>query len=242
MGAKMKERKSFLLHHDSLAVLDKLTDEQAGKLFKAIAAIQNGKELELDLITEVALSPFIAQFERDREKYETICKRRAESGRRGQQAKQAKAESEKAKQANAKFAKTEKAKQADSDSDSESDSDSDSDSDLYIHKEKNKKIDIKKLNYSSWPISDLTEEVFDDWVELRKKHKAPITQNVIDRLGKALYECVDAGFTVNDCLGEAIERGWRTIKLEWMLNAKNVPRQSQLSQFKNKTRRYLERK
>jgi len=29
-------KKSFILHHDTLNVLDELTDEQAGKLFKAI--------------------------------------------------------------------------------------------------------------------------------------------------------------------------------------------------------------
>ena len=41
-------RKSFILHNDSLNVLDILTDEQAGKLFKAIKNYQNGVKQELD--------------------------------------------------------------------------------------------------------------------------------------------------------------------------------------------------
>jgi hypothetical protein len=32
----INSRKSFIIHKDSLDILDKLSDEQAGKLFKAI--------------------------------------------------------------------------------------------------------------------------------------------------------------------------------------------------------------
>jgi len=43
----MKESKSFILHKDSLDILNELTDEQAGQLFKAIWLYQNGEQIEL---------------------------------------------------------------------------------------------------------------------------------------------------------------------------------------------------
>lgn len=79
----MSTRKSFVLHKDSLQVLDDLSDEQAGKLFKAIKAIQLSEEFELDAITKIALSPFKAQFARDNEKYERIVERNKNNGLKG---------------------------------------------------------------------------------------------------------------------------------------------------------------
>ena len=62
--------KSFLLHKDSLLILDKLTDAQAGKLFKAIKTFQlTGKIAKLDFALEIAFSPFLNQFSRDKESY-----------------------------------------------------------------------------------------------------------------------------------------------------------------------------
>lgn len=70
-----KTRKSFIVHHDSLNVLDDLTDEQAGLLFKAIKAYQLNDDIELDALTKVAMSPFKNQFDRDAEKYEKLCEK-----------------------------------------------------------------------------------------------------------------------------------------------------------------------
>tara|TARA_R110000764_G_scaffold132941_2_gene220843 strand:- start:720 stop:1349 length:630 start_codon:yes stop_codon:yes gene_type:complete len=70
-----KQRKSFIVHFDSLNVLDDLTNEQAGLLFKAIKGYQLGDDLELDALTKVAFSPFKNQFARDAEKYENLCEK-----------------------------------------------------------------------------------------------------------------------------------------------------------------------
>ena len=70
-----KKRKSFILHYDSLNVLDDLSDEQAGLLFKAIKAYHFDDELTLDTLTNIAMSPFRNQFERDAEKYEKLCEK-----------------------------------------------------------------------------------------------------------------------------------------------------------------------
>jgi len=70
-----KKRKSFIVHHDSLNVLDDLTDDQAGLLFKAIKAYHLGNDIKLDSLTNIAMSPFRNQFERDAEKYEKLCEK-----------------------------------------------------------------------------------------------------------------------------------------------------------------------
>jgi len=62
-------RKSFLLHFDSLGILDQLTDEQCGKLFLACRDFNLGEELKLDATLELVFFPFKAQFIRDKEKY-----------------------------------------------------------------------------------------------------------------------------------------------------------------------------
>jgi len=77
------KRKSFLLHIDSLDVLDDLTDEQAGSLFKSIKAYHSGEDPELKGLIKIAFSPFKNQFLRDEEKYEATCKARAISGSKG---------------------------------------------------------------------------------------------------------------------------------------------------------------
>lgn len=108
-----RNKKSFLLHIDSLDILDELTDEQAGKLFKAIKAYQKQEMVELDSFVRIAFSPFKNQFIRDNEKYDLTCKRRAEAGRKGGEAKSAKASKPKQELANASNCQQELANVAD---------------------------------------------------------------------------------------------------------------------------------
>jgi hypothetical protein len=73
----------FILHLDSLSVLDELTNEQAGILFKAIRDYNLGKEPELDFAMRMAFIPFKNQFERDLEKYNNTCERNRNNGSKG---------------------------------------------------------------------------------------------------------------------------------------------------------------
>lgn len=116
-----KKRKSFVLHIDSLDILDDLEDSQVAGLFRAIKAYQNNEDLELDAITKMVFLPFKNQFNRDNMKYQEVCERRAAAGSKGGKAKVANAS--KTKQVLAKQANL-----ADSDSKNKSDSKSDSDS------------------------------------------------------------------------------------------------------------------
>lgn len=73
----------FILHFDSLNVLDELNNEQAGILFKAIRDYNLGKEPELDFAMRMAFLPFKNQFVRDFEKYENTCERNKTNGAKG---------------------------------------------------------------------------------------------------------------------------------------------------------------
>lgn len=68
---------------DSLKILDALTDEQAGKLFKAMYHHNTGKKLNLDPLINIAFIQFKNQFERDAEAYKTKCVVNMENGKKG---------------------------------------------------------------------------------------------------------------------------------------------------------------
>ena len=94
------KKKSFLLHIDSLDILDDLTNGQAGVLFKAIKAYQHEEDFPLDSVVKIAFSPFKNQFFRDDEKYVKTCERRAIAGSKGGKQKVANASNSKQELAN----------------------------------------------------------------------------------------------------------------------------------------------
>ena len=74
---------SFIIHLDSLDILDEMTDEQAGKLVKAWKAFKKGEVMELDNDIKMAFIPFRNQFLRDDEKYNKIVARNRQNGSLG---------------------------------------------------------------------------------------------------------------------------------------------------------------
>ena len=137
----MSKRKSFLIYIDSLPVLDDLTDDQAGKLFKAISAYHKDEELELDSLTKIAFSPFKSQFIRDDEKYQRIVERNKNNGLKGGRPK---TEGNPDKPSGL-ICNPDNPNKADSDSDSDSDS------------------DIKPIDQSKIARDELIESSFDYW-------------------------------------------------------------------------------
>lgn len=79
---------AILLYLDHLSVLEKLTDEQAGRLFKAIHyySIGNQKQLDdllSDQIIDIVFSQIKTSMDKDRERYENKCEKRRAAGRLG---------------------------------------------------------------------------------------------------------------------------------------------------------------
>ena len=210
-------RKSFVLHIDSLDVLDELTDEQAGLLLKAMRSFHNDEETQLDPLTKIVFSPFKNQFNRDSLKYQTTCERRANAGSMGG----------KQKVANASKSKHKVANLAESVSVSKNDSDNVSNS-----KSDNKSISViketpVKLDYS---VLQMTSEQCSDVIRIRKKNKGPtFTQLIINQLAKQFLLAEEKGFSFQDSLIEWEVRGWKSFKAEWMKSNTSTPQQRPVS-------------
>jgi len=148
------DKKSFLLYCDIIHTVNKLNDEQAGKLFKHLLAYVNDLNPETaDILTEIAFEPIKQSLKRDLVNYEKICERNRINGAKGGRPKNPK-ETEKT------HSVLKKPKKADSDSDSDSDSDNDND---------NKNI------YRSFAHLSLSEA---DYIKLNKDY----TKQQIDRI------------------------------------------------------------
>ena len=103
----MAGKKSFVLYTDNAEQFEMLSDEQAGKLIKAIFSYSENKITPdfADGMLTMAFSFIKGQIDRDSEKWEETRKKRAEAGRKGGKQNQA-------NQANASFAKQIKQNQA----------------------------------------------------------------------------------------------------------------------------------
>jgi hypothetical protein len=76
-------KKSFIIHLDSLDILDELSIEQAGKLLHAFRDFHNEIEPDLESILRIVFLPFKKQFQRDLEKYDATIIRNSLNGSKG---------------------------------------------------------------------------------------------------------------------------------------------------------------
>jgi hypothetical protein len=126
--------KSFILYYDSLQVLEELTDEQAGILFKAIAQLGENPDYSLDGLMNAILLPFKNQIKRDKLKYAEVCEKRRVAGLKGGRPKLTKNNQKviDVTNCNQKVIDVTNCNQLKHDSESESDSESDSVNDLSL--------------------------------------------------------------------------------------------------------------
>lgn len=92
------------------------------------------------------------------------------------------------------------------------------------------------LDYSQWPAMP-TDQTMTDWLAMRKRLKAPVSQTVINRFAVELRKAQTFGYTVDQCLAECVTRGWRGFEVQWMQNSKQVAGQ----QYKTAAEKEAER-
>ena len=127
---------SFLMYTEWANQVIRLSDEQAGVLLKSIFAYNKGEPMPaMDDKTDMCFSFIQGQLDRDSRKYENVCEKRREAGKKGGEANATK---RKQMLPIANFGKQTVANQADNDNEYENDNDNDNDDDL--KKEKRKKI------------------------------------------------------------------------------------------------------
>lgn len=159
-------RKSFLIHIDSLDVLDELNDTQIAELFKAIRDYNLGKEPKLSGLMKAIFLPFKNQFIRDNEKYMKIVERNKRNGKKGGRPEltnnqQNKANPEKPKKPSGLSGNPEKPKKPDSDSDNDNDSENDN---KYNSEIKNFTGELSKF-FPANIVSKLTKAQKNNWVD-----------------------------------------------------------------------------
>lgn len=131
-------KNAFLLYKNHAEIFDKLSDEQAGKLIKAIFEYERtGVMPELEPLLDMAFTPIKQTIDIDAEKYAQKVEKRREAGSKG-------GKQRVANQANATFAKQSQANQANINNDIKDNNDIINDNKRSINtslleKEKNKK-------------------------------------------------------------------------------------------------------
>lgn len=84
-------KKSFVMYKDWDPMLYNLPDEMLGKIMKKVIAFQDGIDIDIeDPTAEAICMMMISVMQKDSEKYDEICEKRAQSGKTGGEAKSSK--------------------------------------------------------------------------------------------------------------------------------------------------------
>ena len=178
------QNKSFILHKDSLSILNKLSDEEAGKLFKAIFNFQTQNILPTEKMIDCIFEPFLNQFKRDEEKYQNVVERnKINIAKRWNKPN--------TKNTTGKIGIPKDTKNTDSDSKNKSDSKSDSKNDLPIF---------------------INKDLFNSFIEMRVKIKKPLTDKAKELLINNLikFETKQKGFD-NEALEISIQNSYQGV-------------------------------
>lgn len=70
---------------------------------------------------------------------------------------------------------------------------------------------------------DVDEEVWADYMAIRKAKRAPITQTALSRIRS---EAAKAGVTMQQALETCCERGWQSFRADWIANTKQTTPQA----------------
>tara|TARA_Y100000004_G_scaffold181153_1_gene226524 strand:+ start:500 stop:844 length:345 start_codon:yes stop_codon:yes gene_type:complete len=102
VSSTTNKQKAFMVFYDNKPFIDKLNNEQAGIVFKALFEYAENRIIpdNLTLECELVFELFKMNMDKAQKNYNKVCKLRAEAGRKGGKATQAK--SSKVKQTKAK--------------------------------------------------------------------------------------------------------------------------------------------
>ena len=163
MGSTKKD--SFILYLEHKNVFDILTDEEAGKLIKAIFEYEEKDELpNLEKSLQLAFIPIRNSLDRNQEKYEEKCQKNRENGLKGGRPRKNQTVNKKTEWF------SEKPKKADNDNDHDNDHEYDNDI--------NKKNICKKMHFAEFV--SMTNEEYEKLVNTYGKEIADQCIVVLD--------------------------------------------------------------
>lgn len=200
---------TFVMYKSWDSAIQSMTDDQAGKLLKAIYDYQLGREKGA---TDPAVVPILAlmstKFDEDAESYEQVCAARAEAGRKGGAAKASNAKQMLANASSAKQSLASRSKAYQNVPESESESVSDSVSESVSASEKEK----RGAAHSAYDPDPEVNSAIKDFVDQRKKMRKPMTDRAIQLFQNRLESLSKGDKALKiQMIDTAIERGWQTV-------------------------------
>ena len=208
---------SLIIYNSIEEVIECLEPEQVKSLMLAMIAYNKGEEVpELDAVTKMAFIPLRQQIDRDTEKYNDKCEKRANAGRKGadvtnsrRSAKVGNDENKTAKTANAEFDENDSAKTADT----EYDTDTEYDSDINKNTSTSSADAVVRLYNDLCPSLPSVRTLSD---KRKRDIKTRLKKYTIDDFQKVFEKAEKSSFLRGDN-----ERGFRA-SLDWLINEGNM--------------------
>lgn len=154
------DKSSFLIYLDYEEQFNLLTDEQIGRLMRAIIKYEKTREIpQLNGIVKMAFSFIKTQLDRDREKYEARCEKNRENAKKGGRPRKNQKDNLKANGFNENQMDAKKPDDDKEDEeDNEEDNEEDIDNDLLLKKEKEEKLQQRFIEcLNSFNINAISE-------------------------------------------------------------------------------------
>ena len=208
---------SLIIYNSIEEVIECLEPEQVKSLMLAMIAYNKGEEVpELDAVTKMAFIPLRQQIDRDTEKYNDKCEKRANAGRKGadvtnrkRSAKVSTAENKTAKTTNAEFGENDSAKTADT----EYDTDTEYDSDINKNTSTSSADAVVRLYNDLCPSLPSVRTLSD---KRKRDIKTRLKKYTLDDFRKVFEKAEKSSFLRGDN-----ERGFRA-SLDWLIKDGNM--------------------
>lgn len=207
------EKKSFIMYKDTIDIIDKLSDEQAGSLFRAICNFQRGIDQELDTLTEVAFSGFECQFIRDDEKWQTASKKNSKNGAEGAK----KREKNRSERMNTEVKSSERMNYVENSSETQPNhavTVTVTDTVTVTGTDTEKKKEVTKA--FGWEWAGISKDQISHLKEIRSKKKHVNSPAALAMVKKQVLRCGDSGYPPQQVIGIMLENGWAKIDVKWL--------------------------
>jgi hypothetical protein len=194
-------KESFLIYKSFYEPLKGLSDEDMGKIFRAIFEYQiSGKLPEINPILNMAFSFIKDVLDRDNLKYLEIVKRNQNNGKSGGRP------NKKPKKPSGLFGNPKNPKNP-----SEPDNDNVNDN---VNDNEYENINIFNFKKSLIELG-ISKKTVEDWLKVRKTKKATNTETAFYNIKSELLKSI---LTPEESIKIACEKSWSGFKAEWILN------------------------
>lgn len=192
-------KESFLIYKSFYEPIKYLTDEQLGRLFRAIFEYQMGNEVNIENDIRIAFEFFKNQFRVDDKKYQKVIERNKNNGKKGGRPKNPK----EPKKPSGLFGNPKEPKKADNDNDNDNENDNDNDNE-------NNNVVVDFFNNNFRMITPFEYEKIKYWIE-------DLSEELVL---EALKECVNKNVRTMSYL-EAILNNWKALNYKSVNDIKN---------------------